>query len=158
MYFSICNLLINYLSNFYHYFCILFFSSFCFKYIRYFIVPTWPLDDNWANSHKLVRNPDLGCSSALLVQLYYSFFQFLLLDNGTKHRCAAWWLGNFPRPHVDCQHIGFVTVLPSWYGNQFHLGVQFRNLTMRHALTVTGSLMYSVTASKYACGLSPIEF
>ena len=76
MYFSICNLLINYLSNFYHYFCILSFSSFCFKYIRYFIVPAWPLDDNWANSHKLVRNPDLGCSSALLVQLIIHFSNF----------------------------------------------------------------------------------
>ena len=76
MYFSICNLLINYLNNFYHYFCILSFSSFCFKYIRYFIVPAWPLDDNWANSHKLVRNPDLGCSSALLVQLIIHFSNF----------------------------------------------------------------------------------
>ena len=35
--------------------CTLFFNSFCFKYTQYFIVPTWPLDDDWGDSHKLAR-------------------------------------------------------------------------------------------------------
>ena len=86
----------------------------------------------------------------LYIQIYWMFWHL----HDTKHR------GLMKLPTSPCRlsahRFRHGTAFLVRY--QFHLGVQLRNLPMRHALTATGSLTYSVTASKYAYGLSPIEF